>query len=144
MKIRPVQILLVEDSPTDVELTREALQDAKIANELHHVEDGEQAMAFLRGEEPYADRLRPDVVVLDLNLPRKDGREVLADIKGDAELRSIPVIVLTTSGAGDDVEHAYSNYVNAYIRKPIDFNEFTQTVRSFEQFWLSIVTLPSR
>jgi CheY-like chemotaxis protein len=144
MKIRPVQILLVEDSPTDVELTREALQDAKIANELHHVEDGEQAMAFLRGEEPYADCLRPDVVVLDLNLPRKDGREVLADIKGDPELRSIPVIVLTTSGAGDDVQHAYSNYVNAYIRKPIDFNEFTQTVRSFEQFWLSIVTLPSR
>ena len=143
MNIRPIQCLLVEDSPTDVELTREALYDAKIANELHHVEDGEQAMAYLRREPPYANQPRPDVVILDLNLPRKDGREVLHEIKQDEDLRSIPVIVLTTSAAGDDVKHAYSNYVNAYIQKPINFDQFTQTVRSFEQFWLSIVTLPT-
>jgi two-component system, chemotaxis family, response regulator Rcp1 len=143
MNVRPIQLLLVEDSPTDVELTREALQDAKIANELHHVEDGEQAMAYLRQEPPYADQPRPDVVMLDLNLPRKDGREVLQEIKQDEDLRSIPVIVLTTSAAGEDVKHAYSNYVNAYIQKPINFDQFTQTVRSFEQFWLSIVTLPT-
>ena len=143
MNIRPIQLLLVEDSPTDVELTREALQDAKIANELHHVEDGEQAMAYLRHEPPHVNKPRPDVIMLDLNLPRKDGREVLQEIKQDEDLRSIPVIVLTTSAAGEDVKHAYSNHVNAYIQKPINFDQFTQTVRSFEQFWLSIVTLPT-
>ena len=142
--MRPIQILLVEDSAADVELTREALQEATIANELHHVGDGEAAMAYLRAEPPYADRTRPDVVLLDLNLPRKDGRAVLQEVKQDVRLRSIPVIVLTTSASDDDVSHAYRSHVNAYIQKPIDFDQFIEVFRTFEQFWLALVRLPSR
>lgn len=137
-----IQILLVEDSPADQRLTREALRDAKIANDLHVVGDGEAAMAFLRQEGAYADRPRPDLVVLDLNLPRKDGREVLAELKQDPALQTIPVIVLTTSKAEADVLRSYELAVNCYITKPIDFDEFIKVVRSIECFWLSIVTLP--
>ncbi len=144
MTMQPIQILLVEDSPDDIVLTEEALQDAKIANELHSVMDGEAAMDFLHGLGAYTERKRPDVVILDLNLPKKDGREVLREIKDDEELRRIPVIVLSTSGAAEDILDAYDHYVNAYIQKPIDFDEFIRTVRSLEEFWLSIVRLPSR
>lgn len=142
--MRPVQILLVEDSPDDILLTEEALSDAKIANDLHAVMDGEAAMAFLRNEGEHAGAPRPDLVILDLNLPRKDGREVLKEIREDPELTSLPVIVLSTSGAPEDIAGAYARHVNAYIQKPVDFDEFLRVVRSMEEFWLSIVKLPSR
>ena len=140
--VEPVQILLVEDSPGDIRLTREVLRDAKIANQLHIVGDGEQAMAFLRREGDYAGVQRPDLILLDLNLPRKDGREVLAELKDDAELHLIPVIVLTTSGAEQDVLRSYDLNAACYITKPIDLDEFISVVRSIESFWLSIVRLP--
>lgn len=142
--MRPVQILLVEDSPDDILLTEEALSDAKIANDLHSVMDGEAAMAFLRRQGEHADAPRPDLVILDLNLPRKDGREVLKEIRDDPELTSLPVIVLSTSGAAEDIAGSYAQHVNAYIQKPVDFDEFLRVVRSMEEFWLSIVKLPTR
>jgi two-component system, chemotaxis family, response regulator Rcp1 len=138
----PINILLVEDSASDVRLTQEALEDARIANELHVARDGEQAMAILRREGEYAERERPDLVVLDLNLPRKDGREVLREIKGDDRLRRIPVIVLTTSASEGDVVEAYDNQVNCFLTKPIDFEQFIGVVRSMEHFWISVVRLP--
>ena len=137
-----VQILLVEDSPGDIRLTREVLRDAKIANELHIVGDGEQAMAFLRCEGAYAAVERPDLILLDLNLPRKDGREVLAELKDDPDLHLIPVIVLTTSAVEQDVLRSYDLNAACYITKPIDLDEFVTVVRSIESFWLSIVRLP--
>jgi chemotaxis family two-component system response regulator Rcp1 len=140
----PIQILLVEDSPGDVRLTQEVLRDARIANDLHVVGDGEQAMAFLRQEGDYASHPRPDLVLLDLNLPRKDGREVLADLNADPELKAIPVIVLTTSEAEQDILRSYRLAANAYITKPIDLNEFIAVVRSIETFWLTIVRLPPK
>jgi len=139
----PIQILLVEDSPGDVRLTQEVLRDAKIANELHVVGDGETAMAFLRQTGEYAVQPRPDLVLLDLNLPRKDGREVLAEMSEDDILHAVPVIVLTTSAAEQDILRSYQLSANAYITKPIDLNEFITVVRSIETFWLSIVCLPS-
>jgi len=139
---QPVQILLVEDSPGDIRLTREVLRDAKIANELHIVGDGEQAMAFLRCEGAYAAKERPDLILLDLNLPRKDGREVLAELKDDPDLHLIPVIVLTTSVVEQDVLRSYDLNAACYITKPIDLDEFVTVVRSIESFWLSIVRLP--
>jgi chemotaxis family two-component system response regulator Rcp1 len=138
----PVQILLVEDSPGDIRLTREVLRDTKIANELHIVGDGEQAMAFLRCEGDYTGVQRPDLILLDLNLPRKDGREVLAELKDDPELHLIPVIVLTTSAVEQDVLRSYDLNAACYITKPIDLDEFVSVVRSIESFWLSIVRLP--
>ena len=138
----PVQILLVEDSPGDVRLTQEILRDAKIANELHVVGDGEEAMAFLRREDGHAGVPRPDLILLDLNLPRKDGREVLEELKAEPDLHSIPVIVLTTSAAERDVLRSYELSASCYITKPIDLNEFITVVRSIENFWLSIVRLP--
>ena len=138
----PVQILLVEDSPGDIRLTREVLRDAKIANELHIVGDGDDAMAFLRREGDYAEMPRPDLILLDLNLPRKDGREVLAELKEDPELHLIPVIVLTTSSAEQDVLRSYDLKAACYITKPIDLDEFISVVRSIETFWLSTVRLP--
>jgi two-component system, chemotaxis family, response regulator Rcp1 len=138
----PVQILLVEDSPGDVRLTQEALRDAKIANDLHVVGDGEEAMQFLRKNGNFSKVPRPDLILLDLNLPRKDGREVLAELKDDPELCRIPVIVLTTSSAEQDILHSYNLRVNCYITKPIDLTEFISVVRSIEGFWLSIVRLP--
>jgi two-component system, chemotaxis family, response regulator Rcp1 len=141
---RPVEILLVEDSPSDAELTLEALHDAKVRNHLSVVEDGVQAMAFLRREGEYGRAPRPDLIMLDLNLPRKDGREVLAEIKSDDSLKTIPVVVLTTSRAEQDVLRAYHLHANCYITKPVDFEQFLDMVRSVESFWLFVVTLPPK
>jgi two-component system, chemotaxis family, response regulator Rcp1 len=140
---KPVDILLVEDSPGDARLAQEALKDAKVRNYLSVVEDGIEAMAFLRCEGPYADAPRPDVILLDLNLPRKDGREVLAEIKADEDLRRIPVVVLTVSKAEEDVLRSYDLHANCYIAKPLDLDQFIEVVRSIENFWLTIVTLPT-
>jgi CheY-like chemotaxis protein len=139
---RPIEILLVEDSPSDTELTLEALKDFKVRNHVSVVEDGVQAMQFLRRQGPYAQAPRPDLIMLDLNLPRKDGREVLADIKGDDNLKPIPIVVLTTSRADQDILRAYQLSANCYINKPVDFNQFLEVVRSIESFWLYVVTLP--
>jgi len=138
----PIQILLVEDSPGDIRLTREVLRDARIANELHIVGDGEEAMRFLRRQRAFDGVPRPDLILLDLNLPRKDGREVLAELKEDPDLHLIPVIVLTTSAAEQDVLRSYDLNAACYITKPIDLDEFISVVRSIESFWLSIVRLP--
>ena len=139
---RPIEILLVEDSPSDTELTLEALKDFKVRNHVSVVEDGVQALQFLRRQGPYAEAARPDLIMLDLNLPRKDGREVLAAIKGDDSLKLIPIVVLTTSRADQDILHAYQLNANCYINKPVDFNQFLEVVRSIEAFWLYVVTLP--
>jgi two-component system, chemotaxis family, response regulator Rcp1 len=140
---RLVQILLVEDSSADVELARQALAEAKVANTVHVVGDGEAAMAFVRREGPYQEAPRPDLVLLDLNLPKKDGREVLIDLKSAPDLHSIPVVVLTTSASDEDVLRSYDEHVNSYIRKPIRLDDFIDVVRSIDQYWLGIVTLPS-
>ncbi len=137
-----IEILLVEDNPGDVILTREALREGKIANNLHVVEDGEQAMAFLRREEPYEKAPCPDVVLLDLNLPRKDGREVLADVKTDPDLKHIPVVILTTSRNEEDVMKTYGLHANCYLVKPVEYAPFLEVIRSFESFWLKVVRLP--
>lgn len=137
-----IGILLVEDNEGDARLAREALRDSKIRNSLHHVPDGEEAMAFLRREGKYAESPRPDLVLLDLYLPRKDGREVLAEIKQDEDLKRIPVVILTVSSADEDVLKAYSLHANCYITKPIDLDQFLKVVKSIEDFWLSIVKLP--
>ena len=139
---RPIEILLVEDSPSDTELTLEALKDFKVRNHVSVVEDGVQALQFLRREGPYATVPRPDLIMLDLNLPRKDGREVLAVIKKDDNLKSIPIVVLTTSRADQDILRAYQLNANCYINKPVDFNQFLEVIRSIESFWLYVVTLP--
>jgi two-component system, chemotaxis family, response regulator Rcp1 len=139
---RPIEILLVEDSPSDTELTLEALKDFKVRNHVSVVEDGVQALAFLRRQGSFAQAPRPDLIMLDLNLPRKDGREVLADIKGDEQLKAIPIVVLTTSRADQDILRAYQLNANCYINKPVDFNQFLEVIRSIESFWLYVVTLP--
>ena len=139
---RPIEILLVEDSPSDTDLTLEALKDFKVRNHVSVVEDGVQAMQFLRRQGPYAEAPRPDLIMLDLNLPRKDGREVLAEIKADDNLKTIPIVVLTTSRAEQDILRAYQLNANCYITKPVDFNQFLEVVRSIESFWLFVVTLP--
>jgi two-component system, chemotaxis family, response regulator Rcp1 len=139
---RPIEILLVEDNPGDVRLTIEGLNEGKVRNNLHVARDGVEALAFLRREAPFADAVRPDLILLDLNLPRKDGREVLADIKSDHDLRTIPVVVLTTSRAEQDVLHSYQLQANCYITKPVDLEQFITVVKSIENFWLTIVTLP--
>jgi CheY-like chemotaxis protein len=139
---RPIQILLVEDSPSDVAMTLAALKDGRISNEISVVGDGEEAMAFLRREEPYAKSLRPDLILLDLNLPKKDGREVLAEVKEDPDLKIIPVIVLTTSAAEVDILRSYQLHANSYITKPVGFEAFLEAARGIEQFWLSLVRLP--
>ena len=141
---RQIEVLLVEDDPGDVLMTREAFQDYKVANQLHVVQDGADAMAFLRREGDYAGAPRPDLVLLDLNLPRMDGREVLQAIKGDAELASIPVVVLTTSEAEEDVLRSYSLHANAYVTKPVDFERFIQVVRQIDEFFVTVVRLPRR
>jgi CheY-like chemotaxis protein len=143
-EVRPIEILLVEDSPSDAEFTVEALKEAKVRNHLSLVEDGVQAMEFLRRQGKYAQAPRPDLIMLDLNLPRKDGREVLAEMKADNNLKMIPVVVLTTSRAEQDVLRAYELHANCYITKPVDFQQFLNVVRSIESFWLFVVTLPSR
>jgi CheY-like chemotaxis protein len=138
----PIEILLVEDSLADVRLTEEAFRDAKVLNHMSVVTDGAEAMQFLRREGPHAEAPRPDLILLDLNLPRKDGREVLKEIKDDPNLRRIPVVVLTTSRAEEDVLKAYNLHANCYITKPVDFTQFISVVRSIEGFWLSVVKLP--
>jgi len=140
--VRPIEILLVEDSPSDTELTVEALQEGKIYNRLTTVEDGVQALNYLLRREPYANAPRPDLILLDLNLPRKDGREVLAELKAHPDLKTIPVVVLTTSRADEDVLRAYSLHANCYILKPVDFRQFVEVIRQIENFWLSVVKLP--
>jgi two-component system, chemotaxis family, response regulator Rcp1 len=141
--VEPIEILLVEDSPADVDLTREALEDAKVRNNLHVASDGVEALAFLRREGPYANAPRPDLILLDLNLPKKDGREVLAEIKADPIQRRIPVVVLTTSEAEQDILRSYDLHANCYITKPVDLEQFVTVVRSIEDFWLAIVKLPT-
>ena len=140
---RLVEILLVEDNPGDVRLTQEVFKEAKILNHLNLVGDGVEATAFLRREGGYADVVRPDIVLLDLNLPRMSGRHVLEEIKRDPALRNIPIVVLTTSRAEQDVLDAYEHHANCYITKPVDLEQFVEIVRSISQFWLSIVELPA-
>ncbi|RKS75292.1 response regulator receiver domain-containing protein [Motilibacter peucedani] len=138
----PIDVLLVEDDPGDVLMTREAFEDNKVANNLHVVSDGAKALEFLRREGDYADAPTPDLILLDLNLPRKDGREVLSEIKNDPALRTIPVVVLTTSEAQEDVVRSYSLHANAYVTKPVDFERFIAVVRQIDDFFVSVVKLP--
>lgn len=139
-----IDILLVEDNPGDVRLTREALKEAKFGNELHVVADGVEAIDYLRRQGKYADAVRPHLILLDLNLPRKDGREVLAEIKSDHDLRRIPVVVLTTSEAEVDILKAYDLHANCYISKPVEIDEFLTVVKAIEDFWVTIVKVPAR
>jgi len=142
MRFKPIEILLAEDNPGDARLTVEGFKDAKVKNKITVVEDGVEALAYLRHEGPYANVGLPDLILLDLNMPKKDGREVLAEIKADEELRSIPVLVFTVSNAEKDILAAYNLQASAFITKPIDLDEFITVVRSLEEFWLSIVKLP--
>jgi chemotaxis family two-component system response regulator Rcp1 len=142
-KMKPVEMLLVEDNPGDARLAMEALKDAKVNNNLNWVKDGVEAMTFLRRQGEYTNAPRPDVILLDLNLPKKDGREVLADIKGDDDLRRIPVVILTVSSAEEDIIKTYNLHANCYIQKPLDLGQFIEVVKSIESFWLSIVKLPT-
>jgi two-component system, chemotaxis family, response regulator Rcp1 len=141
-KIKRADILLVEDNPGDARLAKEALKECKLLNKLYQVGDGIEAMAFLRQEGKYSEVPRPDLVLLDLNLPRKDGREVLAEIKTDEVLKRIPVVILTVSRAEDDILKSYNLHANCYISKPLEMEQFMQVVKSIENFWLSIVKLP--
>ena len=137
-----MEVLLVEDSPGDVRLTREALKEGKVRNNLNVVSDGVEAMEYLRREGQYAGALRPDIVLLDLNMPRKDGREVLAEMKEDHSLKRIPVVILTTSEAEQDILRTYDLHANCYLTKPVDLDQFISIVKSVEDFWLTIVKLP--
>jgi len=141
---KPIEILLVEDSEGDVGLIEEVFEEAKIRNNLHVVEDGEEAILFLRGEKQFSGISRPDIILLDLNLPKKDGREVLEEIKEDDELKNIPVVVLTTSKAEEDILKSYNLHANAYVTKPVDFDQFIRVIKSIEDFWLEVVKLPSK
>jgi len=141
---RPAQILIVEDNPADARLVREVMRDSKILNVIHWVPDGVEAMAFLRRQGKYPDAPRPNLMFLDLNMPRKDGREVLAEVKADPELRRIPVVVMTSSQAEEDIARAYDHHANCYVRKPIDFEQFHSVVKTLENFWFSTVELPTR
>jgi len=143
-QIRPLEILLVEDNPGDVRLTQEALRHHKVLNYLTVVTDGEQALACLRRQGPYATAARPDLIFLDLNLPKMDGREFLAKIKADEDLRRIPVVVLTSSAAEEDILRTYDLHANCYVSKPVDLERFIHVVNSIEDFWVSIVKLPTK
>ena len=140
---KPIEILLVEDSPSDAALAKEALIEAKVHNNLHHVADGIEALEFLRREGKHAKAPRPGLILLDLNLPRKDGREVLAEIKADPHLAAIPVVVLTTSQSEQDILRMYNLHANCYITKPVDFAQFAQVVKSINDFWFTVVQLPN-
>jgi two-component system, chemotaxis family, response regulator Rcp1 len=140
--VKPIEILLIEDSPSDADLAIEALSHGKILNNLHFVEDGVEAIKFLRKKEPYIRVPRPDLILLDLNLPKKSGVEVLAEIKTDPHLKLIPVVILSTSAAQEDIITSYSLHANCYITKPVDFIQFTKVVRLIEEFWLAVVQLP--
>ena len=139
-----MEVLLVEDDPGDVVLIREAFEHNQVSSALSVVSDGVQALEFLRREGDYADAPRPDLMLLDLNLPRKDGRQVLAEVKQDAELRTIPVVVLTTSEAEEDIARSYDLHANAYVSKPVDFDRFIEVVRQIDEFFVTVVKLPSR
>jgi two-component system, chemotaxis family, response regulator Rcp1 len=139
---KPIEILLVEDNPGDARLAQEALKDAKVKNNIFWVKDGVEAMSYLNKKENYVDAMRPDLILLDLNLPKKDGREVLAEIKEDPELRRIPVVILTVSKAEEDILKTYNLHANCYITKPVDLGQFMKVVKSIEDFWLTIVKLP--
>jgi len=140
---RPIEILLVEDNPADARLTLEALKDSRVSNKLHHVKDGVDALSFLHRQPPYQGAPLPDMIFLDLNLPRKDGRELLEDIKKDPALRRIPVVILTTSEAEQDILKSYDLHANCYLTKPVDLDKFMSIVKTIEEFWLNIVKLPS-
>ncbi|RPI92196.1 MAG: response regulator [Chloroflexi bacterium] len=142
-KTRPIEVLLVEDNPGDVRLTKEALRDAKVNNNINFVPDGMEAMAFLKKEVPYTSSIRPDLILLDLNLPRMNGFEVLDLIKEDDDLKRIPVVVLTTSQAEQDIVRSYNLHANAYVTKPVDLDQFMTVVKGIEDFWLEIVKLPN-
>ncbi len=142
MNGRSIEVLLIEDSPGDVRLTKEALKEGKILNNLHVVNDGVEAMIFLKKEEKYQSSPTPDLILLDLNMPKKDGREVLAEIKADTKLKSIPVVILTTSSAEEDILKSYDLHANCYITKPVDLDQFIKVVKSINDFWLNIVKLP--
>jgi len=141
-RTQPIEILLAEDNPGDVKLTEKAFENGNVLNNLHVVEDGVEAMKFLRQEGEYEDEPRPDMVLLDLNMPRKDGKEVLKDVKSDPELRRIPVVVLTSSEAEEDVVKSYDLHANAYLTKPVDFGGFIDVVERIEDFWLTVVKTP--
>jgi CheY-like chemotaxis protein len=140
----PIEVLLVEDDPGDVLMTREAFEEHKVGNRLNVVSDGVDALAYLRKEEPYQGAARPDLILLDLNLPKRDGREVLAEIKNDSSLRQIPVVVLTTSQADEDVLRSYQLHANAYVTKPVDFDRFVRVVKQIDEFFISVVRLPPK
>ncbi len=140
--VKPIEILLIEDSPSDADLAREALSQGKLLNNLHFVEDGVEAIKFLRQQKPYVSVPRPNLILLDLNLPKKSGVEVLAEIKTDSNLKIIPVVILSTSAAPEDILKSYSLHANCYITKPVDFVQFTKVVRLIEEFWLAVVQLP--
>jgi len=141
-KGKAVEILMVEDNPGDVRLAQEALKDAKVTNNIYVVKDGAEAMAFLRRQDKYADAVRPDLILLDLNLPKKDGREVLAEIKEDRDLKRIPVVILTISKDEEDIIKTYNLHANCYITKPVDLGQFMEVVKAIEDFWFTIVKLP--
>ena len=141
---KPIEILLVEDNKGDVGLIEEVFEEAKIRNRLHVAEDGEEAILFLHGEGKFSGSPRPDIILLDLNLPKKDGREVLREIKEDHNLKNIPVVILTTSGAEKDIFRAYELHANAYVTKPLDFDQFIRVVDSIVNFWLEVVKLPTK
>jgi chemotaxis family two-component system response regulator Rcp1 len=141
---RPIEILLIEDNPGDVDLTREMVEASKVRNVIRNVSDGVEALAYLRREPPYTSATRPDLILLDLNIPKKDGRTVLSEIKQDEDLKDIPVVVLTTSEAESDILKSYQLHANCYITKPVDLGKFTTIIRSIEDFWLTVVKLPRR
>jgi CheY-like chemotaxis protein len=140
----PIEVLLVEDDPGDVLMTREAFEEHKVGNRLNVVSDGVDALAYLRKEEPFQGAVRPDLILLDLNLPKRDGREVLEEIKNDSSLRQIPVVVLTTSQADEDVLRSYQLHANAYVTKPVDFDRFVRVVKQIDEFFISVVRLPPK
>ena len=139
---RPIEVLLVEDDEGDVVMTREALEEGKVLNRLHVAADGVEAIEYLRREGEHAEAPRPDLILLDLNLPRRDGRQVLAEVKGDDDLRRIPVVVLTTSEAEEDILRSYDLHANAYVTKPVDFERFVQVIQQIDEFFISVVRLP--
>jgi CheY-like chemotaxis protein len=140
--MKPIEILLVEDNPGDARLTREALAHSKVRNNLHYARDGEEALSFLKREGTFAQAPAPDLILLDLNLPRRDGREVLEDIKRDPQLKHIPVVILTSSQAEEDILRSYRLHANCFITKPVDLEQLTKVVQGIEQFWFTLVKLP--
>jgi CheY-like chemotaxis protein len=144
LRAKQIEILMVEDNPGDARLVHEALRDSKIINQLNSVTDGQKALAYLRREGNFIDAVRPDLILLDLNLPRKDGREVLAEIKTDTDLQRIPVVVMTTSTAEQDILKAYNLHANCYVTKPVDLERFIEVVKAIDSFWVSIVRLPPK